>query len=156
MANVYSEKDIIELAKEYRLQGKTIVTTNGCFDLLHVGHVRYLREAAKFGDILFVGLSSDKTVKILKGESRPYTPEAERAEIIASLEFVDAAFVFYDEVSSEFIRKVRPDIHVKGGDYSGKIIEQEAVEESGGIVKIVSKVDTLSTTERLTAMDSEE
>jgi rfaE bifunctional protein nucleotidyltransferase chain/domain len=129
-----------------RAAGKTLVTTNGCFDILHSGHVRYLAEAAKKGDLLVVGVNADATVQRLKGDDRPLRSEADRVCTVAALAMVDAAFIFREDDPREFIETLKPDLHVKGGDYTRDIIERESVERNGGKVAIVSYVTGFSTT----------
>lgn len=121
-----------------RAAGKRLVTTNGCFDLIHAGHVRYLEEAASLGDILVVGINSDATVRKLKGPDRPLQGENDRARIVASLKPVDCAFIFGEDDPRAFLEVLRPDVHVKGGDYPQNIIERPVVEKHGGEVRIVS------------------
>ncbi|MBN2036111.1 MAG: adenylyltransferase/cytidyltransferase family protein [Chitinispirillaceae bacterium] len=128
-----------------RKAGKTLVTTNGCFDIIHSGHVRYLYEAAGKGDLLVVGVNADATVRKLKGEGRPLRDQADRAFTIAALAMVDATFIFNEEDPRDFIETLKPDVHVKGGDYSRDIIEREAVERNGGTVAIVSYNEGFST-----------
>jgi len=129
---------IADAVKEAKANGKTVVFTNGCFDILHIGHVRYLQEARSLGDILVVGVNSDNSVRRLKGPERPVVPEAERAEIIAALEFVDYVTLFDEDTPVELIRVVRPDIHTKGGGYKPEDMpETEAVREVGGRVEII-------------------
>lgn len=131
---------------ELRNQNKTIVTTNGCFDLIHTGHVSYLREAASFGDILIVGINSDASVSKLKGPTRPVQKEKDRALIIGSLKMVDYTFIFSEPDPIEFLKIIKPDIHVKGGDYTPeKLPERAVVEENGGKIAIVSFVNGYST-----------
>ncbi|OFZ17868.1 MAG: D-beta-D-heptose 1-phosphate adenosyltransferase [Bdellovibrionales bacterium RBG_16_40_8] len=127
---------------------RKLVFTNGCFDLLHVGHIRYLREARTLGDLLIVGLNTDSSVKRLKGPNRPLQSEADRAEILASLECVDFVTLFDEDVPTELIKKVRPDILVKGGDWAIDKIEGGAfVRSYGGEVRTLQFVDGRSTTE---------
>lgn len=122
-----------------RAKGKTLVTTNGCFDILHAGHVRYLREAASMGDILAVGVNCDDVVRRQKGPDRPLQPQGDRCEVLAALEMVDCVFVFDEDDPRTFIGVLHPDVHVKGGDYdASKIIEREAVEAHGGTVRTVT------------------
>ena len=124
-----------------RQQGKKIVTTNGCFDILHVGHLRYLQEAKKLGDILIVAINSDDSVREIKGDKRPLIPENERAEILAALECVDYVMIFPELNPIPFLQVLRPDIHVKGGDYTlDQIIEREAVESMGGELRLMPGV----------------
>jgi glycerol-3-phosphate cytidylyltransferase len=131
---------------EAREQGKTLVTTNGCFDIIHAGHIQYLSEAAARGDILVVGVNCDKVVRNLKGQGRPLQTEQDRVTIVASLCMVDYAFIFREDTPCEFLEILRPDIHVKGGDYSEEIIEKPVVEKYGGKIIIVSYLQDHSTT----------
>jgi D-beta-D-heptose 7-phosphate kinase/D-beta-D-heptose 1-phosphate adenosyltransferase len=117
-----------------------IVTTNGCFDIIHVGHIRFLQEASKLGDFLVVGINSDESVRQNKGPTRPLIPQNERAEIIAALDCVDYVCIFEDKDVIPFLKEIRPDIHCKGGDYGTdpkKLIETEVVESLGGTVQII-------------------
>lgn len=138
-----------------RAEGKRLVLTNGCFDLLHVGHVRYLQAARSLGDALAVGLNSDASVRLLKGPGRPITPEDERAEILAALESVDYVTIFDEERATELVEAVRPAVYVKGGDYSPDPddanfpVEGPAVLRQGGEVRIVQYVPGRSTTEMI-------
>ncbi|MDG5813607.1 adenylyltransferase/cytidyltransferase family protein [Chitinispirillales bacterium ANBcel5] len=136
---------IAEYLKPFRDSGKKIVTTNGCFDLVHAGHVKYLYEAADLGDLLLVGINCNDVIKTLKGPSRPVQDEEERVFLIASLKMVDIAFIFREDDPRTFLDIIKPDIHVKGGDYSQDILERETVENNGGQVRIVSFVDECST-----------
>jgi D-glycero-beta-D-manno-heptose 1-phosphate adenylyltransferase len=129
-----------------RSQGKTLVTTNGCFDILHSGHVRYLADAAALGDLLVVGCNADEVVRRLKGPGRPVRDENDRARVVAALAVVDGAFIFREDDPRAFLEILKPDIHVKGGDYTKDIIERETVERHGGRVEIVSFVKGFSTT----------
>jgi D-beta-D-heptose 7-phosphate kinase/D-beta-D-heptose 1-phosphate adenosyltransferase len=128
-------------------QHKKIVFTNGCFDLLHVGHVRYLQEARALGDLLVVGVNSDASVKVLKGPTRPVQIEADRAEILAALACVDYTVIFNEETPAELIRQVVPDILVKGGDWKiEQIVGADFVIAQGGKVLSLQFVDGKSTT----------
>lgn len=121
-----------------RRAGKRIVLANGCFDLLHVGHVRYLAGAREVGDFLVVGINSDEQVRRLKGEGRPYIPESERAELVSSIRSVDVVTVFEEPTVEELIRAIRPDFHAKGTDYTADTVpERDIVRECGGKVVIV-------------------
>ena len=137
-----------------RAQGRRVVTTNGCFDIIHAGHVQYLFEAAACGDILIVGINSDETVRRLKGPSRPLQCEEDRVAIMAALRMVYAAFIFREDDPRAFLEIIRPDIHVKGGDYGADILEREIVEKHGGKVRIVSFKDGRSTTGIVNKMSS--
>jgi len=126
-----------ELASRWRGEGKRLVLANGCFDLLHVGHVRYLREARALGDALLVGVNSDASVARLKGAGRPIMSAAERAEIVAALESVDAVVIFDDDTADQLVATLRPDIHAKGTDYTMETVpERAAVLAAGGRVAI--------------------
>jgi D-glycero-beta-D-manno-heptose 1-phosphate adenylyltransferase len=125
------------LASRWRGEGKRLVLANGCFDLLHVGHVRYLREARAMGDALLVGVNSDASVARLKGAGRPIMSAAERAEIVAALESVDAVVIFDDDTADQLVATLRPDIHAKGTDYTMETVpERAAVLAAGGRVAI--------------------
>lgn len=141
-----SARELREYLAPLRAGGKTLVTTNGCFDLIHRGHIQYLFEAASFGDLLVVGINSDASVKRLKGPDRPLQNENDRAAIVGSLKMVDAAFIFSEDDPREFVEILRPDIHAKGGDYPKDMIETPVVEKYGGKVVIVSLVQGFSTT----------
>ena len=121
--------------EELRASGLTIVFTNGVFDLLHVGHLRYLQQARGLGDALFVGVNSDRSVRAIKGPSRPITPETERAEILSALSCVDAAVVFDEDTPAEIIKAIQPDVLVKGADWAeDAIVGRDIVEARGGRV----------------------
>ena len=126
---------------------KKIVFTNGCFDILHVGHIRYMQEAAKLGDILIVGLNSDASVKRLKGPERPVNNQDDRAEMLSSLEFVDYVVIFDEDTPYELIKKIQPDVLVKGGDYNpDNVVGKDIVEARGGELKLLHFVEGKSTT----------
>jgi D-beta-D-heptose 7-phosphate kinase/D-beta-D-heptose 1-phosphate adenosyltransferase len=130
--------------------GKRVVFTNGCFDLLHPGHIRSLETARALGDVLVVGINSDESVRVLKGPSRPVIPAEERAEILASLECVDAVLVFDELTPQKVIAALLPDVLVKGGDWPGnQIVGREEVEAAGGKVVLVDVVQGYSTSEIL-------
>ncbi len=131
-----------------RSRGKKIVLANGCFDLFHVGHIRYLQGAKKLGDVLIVGLNSDDQVRKLKGEKRPFMPENERAEIVAAIGCVDYVTIFTEPTVTELIRAIRPDFHAKGTDYTKENVpEREIVREFGGQVAIVGDPKDHSSTD---------
>ena len=138
------------LVQQWRDQGNKVVLTNGCFDLLHVGHVRYLRAAKELGGKLLVAVNSDASVRCLKGDGRPRVPDHERAEILAALTDVDAVIVFDSPDVRDLIRLIRPDIHAKGTDYTAESVpERDVVMEYGGQVAIVGDPKDHSTTEML-------
>jgi D-glycero-beta-D-manno-heptose 1-phosphate adenylyltransferase len=125
-------------AKQLRDTGKKLVATNGCFDLLHVGHVRYLQAARAKGDVLIVGLNGDASVCALKGAGRPLNSEKDRAEVLAALESVDLVTIFPEVRATRFIEAVRPNVYVKGGDYSSNTLNAE---ESAALETIGAKID---------------
>jgi D-glycero-beta-D-manno-heptose 1-phosphate adenylyltransferase len=131
-----------------RSKGKKIVLANGCFDLFHVGHIRYLQGAKALGEVLVVGINSDEQVRLLKGSNRPYMPENERAEIVAAIGCVDYVTIFTEPTVTELIRAVRPDFHAKGTDYTTETVpEKDIVKEYGGKVAIVGDPKDHSSTE---------
>ena len=137
---------VYEAVRELKRQGKRVVFTNGCFDLLHPGHTRYLAEARKLGDVLLVALNSDRSVRELKGPGRPILPENERAEILAALESVDYVTIFDDPTPRAVISRLLPNILVKGGDWGPKeIVGREEVEAAGGEVVSIPTVPGHST-----------
>jgi D-beta-D-heptose 7-phosphate kinase/D-beta-D-heptose 1-phosphate adenosyltransferase len=130
-----------------RKKGKKIAFTNGCFDILHVGHVRYLREAKKTADVLVLALNSDSSVRSIKGEKRPLMNEKERAEILAALEFIDFVTIFPELTPLELINYLKPDILIKGGDWpEEKVVGREEIKKWGGRVAIIPEVEGKSTT----------
>lgn len=137
-AQILSRPELVERISRDRANGATVVLANGCFDLFHVGHIRYLQGASELGDVLVVGINSDRQVRRLKGEGRPYIPETERAEIVAALRMVDYVTVFDEPTVTELIRALKPDVHAKGTDYTTDTVpEREIVREHGGRVAIV-------------------
>jgi rfaE bifunctional protein nucleotidyltransferase chain/domain len=145
---------ILRFAKEKR-NGRKVVFTNGCFDLLHPGHIRTFEAARALGDVLIVGLNSDASVRSLKGPTRPVIPEQERAEMLASLECVDAVTIFSDLTPQKVIAALLPDVLVKGGDWPGdQIVGRAEVESSGGRVARIDIVPGYSTTEILNKIHS--
>ena len=135
------------IVKDFKKKNRIIVTTNGVFDILHIGHIRYLQEAKKLGDMLIVAVNSDTSVKKIKGPKRPLNNENDRAEALAALQCVDFVAIFNEENPIKFLEKIKPDVHVKGGDYKiDKIIEKDTVEKNGGKVKLIPEVKGYSTT----------
>jgi rfaE bifunctional protein nucleotidyltransferase chain/domain len=124
-AKFVSLEELSERSKQLRGAGKKLVGTNGCFDLLHVGHVRYLQAARALGDLLVVGLNGDRSVRELKGNGRPITAERDRAEILAALQCVDLVTIFPEMRATQFIAASRPAIYVKGGDYSPETLNEQ-------------------------------
>lgn len=142
------------LADGLRQRGKRIVTTNGSFDLVHAGHLHFLREASRLGDTLIVGLNSDESVRAYKGPSRPIIPEAQRAEMLLSLRSVDYVHVFDETAPMAFLEHVRPDVHVNGAEYGERCIEADTVERFGGRVHLVDRIPDLATTNILQRLSS--
>ena len=144
---VLSPGDAVTLAAELRHNGKKVVFTNGVFDLLHPGHVRYLQAARREGDALIVGVNSDRSARGNKGPSRPITPEAERAEILAALACVSAVVIFDEPTPAGIIRQIRPQVLVKGADWpADRIVGRDTVEADGGRVVLVAVEPGWSTT----------
>ena len=147
MGKIIKKEEAKEIIDKLKKQNKKTVFTNGCFDILHVGHVRYLRESSKYGDILIVGLNSDISVKKIKGDSRPIKNENDRAEILAELECVDFVVIFNEESPSKLIDELKPDIYTKGADYSLETLpERDVVLKNNIEVKFIKFVEGKSTT----------
>lgn len=147
---ILTQAELAQRVQQWRKDGDKIILTNGCFDLLHVGHIRYLRAAKQLGGKLIVGLNSDASARALKGAGRPHTPAAERAEILAALEDVDAITIFDEPDVRELVRRLRPDVHAKGTDYTPETVpERDVVIACGGRVEIVGDPKDHSTSELL-------
>ena len=155
--------DVAREVQRRQQAGERGIFTNGCFDLLHLGHVRYLQEARALGDFLVVGLNSDEGVRLLKGPGRPLMPESERAEILAALTCIDYVTVFSEPTASPLLEQVRPAIYVKGGDYalagdapevpdSSRLPEASVVQAYGGTVRLIPYLPHHSTTELIAAI----
>jgi rfaE bifunctional protein nucleotidyltransferase chain/domain len=134
LGQFYTRSELISARAEWKQSGKTVVFTNGCYDLLHPGHIRLLEQARSLGDILILALNSDDSVRRLKGPSRPLTPERDRADMAAGLEAVDAVVIFDEDTPRELIAAVLPDVLVKGADWAHWIAGREEVEAAGGRV----------------------
>lgn len=148
---ILSREALAAVLESRRQRGERIVFTNGCFDILHVGHARYLAQARALGDLLVVGLNSDRSVQALKGPCRPLVPEGERAEMLAHLECVDYVSIFDEDRPDALIEVVRPAIHVKGGDYREEDLPEAAVvRKHGGHIVIMPLVEGRSTTHLIT------
>ncbi len=138
MARILGRDDLVAALREERAAGRTVALANGCFDVLHVGHVRYLRAAREQADLLVVGVNTDATACALKGPGRPLQPEDERAELVAALASVDYVTIFPERTAEALLRAVRPDVHCKGTDYSADTVPERAVaDEIGARVAIV-------------------
>ncbi len=147
-APILNRDELVEYVGDARERGSTIVLANGCFDLVHVGHIRYLAGAKQLGDVLVVGINSDLQAHALKGEGRPFMPEDERAELIAALKCVDIVTIFDEPTVEQLIRDIRPDIHAKGTDYTTDTVpERDIIREVGGRVAIVGDPKDHSSTE---------
>ncbi len=155
-ARILERNRLIARVAIARRGGARVVFANGCFDLLHVGHVRYLEAAKGLGDLLVVGVNSDEQVRLLKGEGRPFVPARERAEVIASLRAVDYVTVFQEPTVTELLLALRPDIHAKGTDYTEETVPERAVVRSfGGRVQIVGDPKDHSSTEMFGKVNGE-
>jgi D-beta-D-heptose 7-phosphate kinase / D-beta-D-heptose 1-phosphate adenosyltransferase len=144
---ILDQSDLASFVQRYRDSGRRIVFTNGCFDILHPGHVTYLTQAKALGDVLIIGVNTDESVRQLKGEGRPVNPLSDRLIVLSALSCVDHVVPFAEATPKNLIRIVCPDIYVKGGDYTRETLpETEAVEELGGVVRILPYVDNRSTT----------
>ncbi len=141
--------NLLAWRKQMRANGKKLVVTNGCFDILHLGHVTYLENARNFGDALLLGVNSDAAVRGLKGTNRPVNSETDRAAVLAALQSVDGVCIFTDTAATKFLTAAQPDIYVKGGDYTLETLNQDerrAVELAGGKIVLVPFVPGKSTT----------
>ena len=144
---ILDDKSLDKKLNLWREEGKSIVFSNGCFDILHRGHVEYLSKAADLGDILIIGLNTDDSVRRLKGPSRPVNDEKARAVLLSALEFVDAVVLFKEDTPYNLIRRVQPDVLVKGKDYKAEdIVGYDIVIAKGGKVETIELVDGFSTT----------
>lgn len=160
---IMKRERLAEVVRRRQQRGERGVFTNGCFDLLHLGHVRYLQEARELGDFLILGLNSDSGVRRLKGPGRPLVPEEERAEILAALACIDYVTIFDEPTAGPLVAYLQPDIYVKGGDYASKggtasepdtsrLPEAKVVKEYGGIVRLIPYLPGHSTTELIAAI----
>ncbi len=148
-----SRNDLNSLLDKLRSEGKTIVTTNGCFDILHVGHVRYLEKTNTFADVLIVALNSDKSVKSIKGDSRPINKEEDRAEVLSALRCVDYVVLFDEDSPIDLLLQIKPDVYTKGADYTVETLpEAKPIMENGGRVEFISFVEGKSTTSIINKM----
>lgn len=147
MSKIQTWEELEKTVETHRRTGKRIVFTNGCFDILHVGHVQYLQKARRMGDLLIVGLNSDASVRAIKGEKRPLVPQQERAEVVASLSAVDYVTLFDDQTPFRLIEFLQPDCLVKGGDWNeASVVGGDLVRSRGGEVVIIPLTEGASTT----------
>jgi len=146
-------EELVQFVRSEQAEGRIVVFSNGCFDLLHAGHIRYLEGARQEGDLLIVGINGDDSVRALKGSGRPLMPEAERAEIISALECVDHVIIFHDSTVDRILAILQPDVHAKGTDYSHETVpERETVLGYGGRIAIVGDPKDHSTRDYLEAI----
>lgn len=144
---ITSRRLLAELIKQYRRVGKTIVFTNGCFDIVHAGHISYLEKARRLGDVLFVGMNTDSSIREYKGDKRPINPLADRIRVLAALKMIDHIVPFAEKTPERLLRIVRPDIDVKGGDYTIETLpEAPIVKQYGGKIVIIPLFANHSTT----------
>lgn len=144
---ILNRKKLIQTINRLKKSGKKIVFTNGCYDIIHIGHIHLLSKAKKFGDVLVLGLNSDSSIKRIKGEKRPIVPQNERLEVMSALTMVDIVTVFYEDDPYNIIKDIKPDVLVKGGDWAlDKIIGADIVRANGGIVKNLKYIKGQSTT----------
>ena len=144
---IHDLSKLATILQQAKAEGAVVVTTNGCFDVLHLGHLRYLQAARQLGDLLIVAINSDTSVRELKGKNRPLVPEEERAEMLAGLECVDYVVIFPELTPISLLSELKPNIHVKGGDYKlEQLVEREVVEANGGKVIVGLNVPGKSTT----------
>lgn len=156
MREPVKKEELQTLLKELRKDGKTIVTTNGCFDILHVGHVRYLEETKKYGDVLIVALNSDKSVKSIKGEGRPINNETDRAEVLNALKSVDYVVLFDEDSPANLLAEIKPDVHTKGADYNVDTLpEAKIIMENGGRLEFIQFVPGKSTTSTIEKINAQ-
>lgn len=147
MEKLIEKENLDNIIKKLKSENRKIVFTNGCFDILHAGHVRYLKESKKFGDILIVGLNSDISVKKIKGESRPINPEMDRAEVLAGLEAVNYIVLFDETSPVKLLEEIKPDIYTKGADYTVETLpEAKTVLSYGGKIEFIKFLEGRSTT----------
>ena len=155
MGKVVTKEEIISIVRAGQKEGKTFVATNGCFDILHVGHVRYLQKTKTLADFSIVMLNSDKSVKLIKGETRPINNQNDRAEILTALSCVDYVVLFEERSPAELLEKIKPDIYTKGADYTLETLpEREIVERNGIKVEFIEFVQGKSTTNIINKINS--
>ena len=153
MGEVVKRENIRQIVKELQDSGKTVVTTNGCFDILHVGHVRYLQKTKTFADYSIVLLNSDKSVKLIKGEGRPINNEADRAEVLCALSCVDYVVLFDESSPRDLIAEIKPNVHTKGADYNCENLpEADVILKNGGRLEFIEFVEGKSTTNTIKEM----
>lgn len=148
--------EIEQIVKDIKKEGKKIVTCNGVFDILHIGHIKFLKEAKEQGDILIVGLNSDSSVKLNKGDKRPINNEENRAKILAALQYVDYIVIFSEKDPIKLLEIIKPDIHANGEEYGENCIEADVVKKYGGKIYLIKKYGDFSTTSLIKKLSSNE
>ena len=153
MGKLIEQSKIEELTNQIKKQGETIVATNGCFDILHVGHVRYLKKSKEFGDVLIVGLNSDASVRSIKGPNRPINNEFDRAEVLCALNSVDYVVLFDEDSPRDLLELIKPNVYTKGADYTLKTLpEADVILKNNGWVEFIDFVEGKSTTKIIDKM----
>jgi len=153
MGRIIEKDELSQICTQLRKENKKIVFTNGCFDILHLGHVRYLKASARFGDVLIVGINSDKSVKKLKGETRPINNEKDRASLLCEINLVDYAVIFEEDTPIDLLEIIKPEIYTKGKDYTLETLpEAKIVLENKGQVEFIDFVEGKSTTNVINKM----
>ena len=156
MGEVVKKDELIKIVENLKKEGKKVVFTNGCFDILHIGHVRYLKASSKCGDVLIVGLNSDKSVRAIKGETRPINNENDRAELLSELNFVDYVVIFDENSTSKLLEEIKPTIYTKGADYTLETLPEAKVAKENNIeVKFIELVQGKSTTNIIKTINSD-
>ncbi|MDD3437542.1 MAG: D-glycero-beta-D-manno-heptose 1-phosphate adenylyltransferase [Candidatus Gastranaerophilales bacterium] len=154
MGETVKREKIRDIVKDIQASGKTVVTTNGCFDILHVGHVRYLQKTKSFADYSIILLNSDKSVKLIKGQDRPINNENDRAEILCALSCVDYVVLFDESSPRDLLNEIKPDVHTKGADYSTETLpEADVILKNGGTIEFIEFVEGKSTTKIIKKMN---
>lgn len=154
MGKFIKKEELEKTLKDIRSKNQTLVTTNGCFDVLHIGHVKYLQKSKSFGDVLMVLLNSDKSVRNIKGPTRPINNEIDRAELLCALSCVDYVILFDENSPAELLKEIKPDIHTKGQDYNIETLpEAKIIMENGGKIEFIEFVQGKSTTSILEKMN---
>lgn len=155
MGEVVKRENIRQIVKGIQDSGKTVVTTNGCFDILHVGHVRYLTQTKSYADFSIVLLNSDKSVKLIKGEGRPINNEDDRAEILCALSCVDYVVLFDESSPADLLGEIKPDVHTKGADYSVETLpEADVILKNGGKIEFITFVEGKSSSNTIAKMQN--
>lgn len=155
MGKLLKRDEIKAVVDKIKAENKKIVFTNGCFDILHVGHVRYLIKSSQYGDLMIIGLNSDESVKRLKGDSRPINPQKDRAEVLCALGCVDYVVIFDENTPEKLLDEIKPDIYTKGADYTiDTLPEAKIVAKNGGHVEFIELVEGKSTTNVIKSIKS--